>query len=163
MGKIGIPDHILLKPGKLEPDEFEFIQRHGNFGKKILEPMPESEWRLFRSHAEAGASIMNHSNSPIIRTASRIAVTHHERWDGSGYPLGLAGEDIPLEGRITAVADVFDALSSRRPYKPAIPVDKCFEIMQEASGTHFDPAVLAAFLDCKAEVVSVQIEYADLD
>jgi putative two-component system response regulator len=163
VGKIGVPDDILLKPGKLDPDEYEFIQRHGNFGKRILEPMPDSEWRVFRSHTETGASIMNHSNSPIIRTASRIAVTHHERWDGTGYPLGLAGEDIPIEGRITAVADVFDALSSKRPYKPAFPIDKCFAIMLDARGKHFDPEVLDAFLNCKDEVVRVQIEYADID
>jgi len=163
VGKIGVPDDILLKPGKLDPDEYEFIQRHGNFGKRILEPMPDSEWRVFRSHTETGASIMNHSNSPIIRTASRIAVTHHERWDGTGYPLGLAGEDIPIEGRITAVADVFDALSSKRPYKPAFPLEKCFSIMLDARGQHFDPEVLDAFLNCKDEVVRVQIEYADID
>lgn len=90
-------------------------------------------------------------------------MTHHEKWNGSGYPLGLAGEDIPLEGRITAVADVFDALSSRRPYKPAFPLEKCLAIMAEGRGQHFDPAVVDAFFARRDEIVSVQIEYADVD
>ena len=95
--------------------------------------------------------------------AARIAQTHHEWWNGSGYPLGLAGEDIPLEGRITAVADVFDALSAPRPYKAPIPREKCFAIMSEDRGTHFDPRVLDAFFTRSKEVVQVQMEYIDLD
>ena len=93
--------------------------------------------------------------------AKRIAQTHHERWDGSGYPLGLSGEDIPVEGSIVAVADVFDALSSRRPYKPPFPIDKCFELLQNGRGTHFDPRVLDAFLARREDVVRIQIEYAN--
>jgi putative two-component system response regulator len=95
--------------------------------------------------------------------AATIALSHHERWNGSGYPLGLAGEDIPIEGRITAVADVFDALSSKRPYKEAFPLNRCLEIMEEGRGTHFDPTVLDAFFRCRPDIVKVQLKYADVE
>ena len=95
--------------------------------------------------------------------ASRIALTHHEKWDGSGYPFGISGEQIPIEGRITAVADVFDALSTRRPYKPAFPLEKCFAILLEGRGTHFDAHVLDAFLSRRDEVVLIQMSYSDPD
>ena len=95
--------------------------------------------------------------------AARIALTHHEWWDGNGYPLGLAGEDIPLEGRITAVADVFDALSSKRPYKRPFPREKCFQIISEERGTHFDPQVVDAFFSMRDAIVKIQIELADTD
>ena len=95
--------------------------------------------------------------------AYRIALTHHERWDGTGYPIGLSGEDIPLEGRITAVADVFDALSSERPYKKAFPVDECFRILTDGRGSYFDPDVIDAFFKQRSEVVKVQMDYLDVD
>ncbi len=133
VGKIGIPDAILLKPGKLTEEEFLVIQKHCGIGKKIIEPLSIAELQTLRNHAAFGAKIMEAGDSPLLLMAKRIALTHHEHWDGTGYPLGLIGEDIPLEGRITAVADVFDALSSRRPYKPAFPVDKCFEILLEGA------------------------------
>jgi putative two-component system response regulator len=95
--------------------------------------------------------------------AAKIALTHHEKWDGSGYPIGLKGEDIPLAGRITAVADVFDALNSKRPYKPAFGLERCFQIMEEGRGTHFDPKVLDAFLACREAIAQVHRELADLD
>jgi putative two-component system response regulator len=93
--------------------------------------------------------------------AARIAQTHHERWDGKGYPLGLLGDDILLEGRIVAVADVFDALSSKRPYKDPFPREKCFDILREGRGTQFDPAVIDAFLDCSEEIVEIQLLLMD--
>ena len=96
----------------------------------------------------------------VSATAALIALTHHEKWDGSGYPLGLAGEDIPIEGRMTAVADVFDALSTKRPYKPAFPREKCFAILQEESGKHFDPRAIEAFFRRSEEIVRIQIDYA---
>lgn len=161
VGKVGIPDEILLKPGKLSPEEFERMQQHTLFGKRIVERMGDNEWSRLRQHVLIGSKILDVPRSPLLTMAARIALTHHERWDGSGYPLGLAGEDIPLEGRITAVADVFDALSSRRPYKPAYPVDKCFEIISEESGTHFDPKVVAAFISQRESIVQTQIELAD--
>jgi putative two-component system response regulator len=163
LGKIAIPDSILLKPGKLTPEETELMQKHGGFGKKICSRMSGDEFQHFTAHTTLGASIIKNCQSPILDMASTISLTHHEKWDGSGYPLGLAGEDIPLEGRITAVADVFDALSSKRPYKPAFPLTKCFSIMEDSRGTHFDPTVLDAFFRRKDDIVAVQIEYADLD
>jgi putative two-component system response regulator len=141
VGKIGIPDAILLKPAGLEPEEFEQMQKH----------------------AKIGAEMLNVVRSPVIELASSIALTHHEKWDGSGYPLGLAGDDIPIEGRMTAVADVFDALSSKRPYKAAFPHKKCFQIMEDGRGKHFDPRVLDAFFRRRAEIAKVQIDCADLD
>ena len=163
LGKVGVPDDILLKPGKLTPEEFEVMQRHSVHGKHALEPMTDSEWQLFKSHTFLGEMIMNVESSPFIAMASKIALTHHEKWDGTGYPLGLSGEDIPLAGRITAVADVFDALSSRRPYKPAFSLNRCFEIMAEGRGTHFDPKVLDAFLACRDAVIAVRMDLADAE
>ena len=163
VGKIGISDSVLLKPGKLTAEEFETMQKHCGFGKKIAASMSESEARMVRKHTEIGARIMESVCSPILELAKRIALTHHERWDGSGYPLGLAGEDIPLEGRITAVADVFDALSSRRSYKPAFPLKKCLAILEEGRGSHFDPQVLDAFFSQRDEIIEIQIDAADTD
>jgi putative two-component system response regulator len=98
----------------------------------------------------------------VLEMAARIALTHHERWDGSGYPIGLAGEDIPLEGRITAVADVFDALSTKRAYKPAFPIEKCFAMLEDGRSTHFDPQVLDAFFAAREKIIAVQIAYAEI-
>lgn len=162
VGKIGVPDSILLKPGRLDPEEYQLMQRHVAYGRRILDRVHEDETTAVRDHVSIGAKILEQATSPVLVIAARIALTHHERWDGTGYPLGLAGEDIPLEGRIAAVADVFDALSSRRPYKPPFPVDRCFEMLAEGRGTHFDPRVLDAFLGCRAEVIKVQMAYADL-
>ncbi len=161
VGKIGIPDAILLKPGKLTPEEYTLMQRHCGYGRKIVECLPDADSEVLRRHAELGAKIMETGRSPILEMAKRIAMTHHERWDGSGYPLGLSREDIPLEGRITAVADVFDALSSKRSYKSAFPLAKCFEILEEGRSTHFDPAVVDAFLARRDVIVQVQIALAD--
>jgi putative two-component system response regulator len=162
VGKIGIPDAILNNHGKLDPEQFAVMQRHCSFAKKILTPLDEHEWRTLQTHSQLGASLLEISSSPLLMLAARIAQTHHEWWNGMGYPLGLAGEDIPLEGRITAVADVFDALSSPRTYKAPIPRDKCLAIMSEDRGTHFDPRVLDAFFARSKEVVQVQMEYMDL-
>jgi putative two-component system response regulator len=163
VGKIGVPDAILLKPGKLTPEEYEVMQKHCGFGRKIVDCMPTRDADVLRKHAEMGAKLMSVGRSPILDMAKRVALTHHERWDGTGYPLGLEGEAIPIEGRITAVADVFDALGSRRVYKPAFPLAKCLAIIVERRGTHFDPAVVDAFLACRDEIVQVQIDLADTD
>ena len=161
MGKIGIPDAILLKPGKLTPEEYEVMQNHSVYGKRTFQPMSNDEWRAFQNHTFLGEMIMGVDSSPLINMAAKIALTHHEKWDGSGYPLGLAGEEIPLPGRITCVADVFDALSSRRPYKPSWPLDRCFATMELGRGTHFDPSVLDAFIACREEIVQIRMKFAD--
>lgn len=161
VGKIGIPDSILRKPERLEPAEFEIIQKHCDYGRSIFQRMPDVDRDLVRGHTEMGAKILDVQSSPVMRLAASIAFTHHEKWDGTGYPLGLAGEDIPIEGRITAVADVFDALNSWRPYKAAMPLEQCFQIIQEKRGTHFDPQVVDAFFARRAAIVRVQIELSD--
>jgi putative two-component system response regulator len=163
IGKIGTPDAILLKPGKLTPEEFDAMQRHCNYGKKIIQRMTDDEASQMRRHTELGAKILNAGRSPILELAVKIALTHHERWDGTGYPLGLAGEHIPIEGRITSVADVFDALSSKRAYKPAFPLEKSFTIMREGRGTQFDPTVLDAFFARQDDIIQVQINFADVE
>ncbi|MDA1166072.1 MAG: response regulator, partial [Planctomycetota bacterium] len=145
VGKIGIPDSILHKPAKLDPEEYEFIKKHPGFGKQIIECMPEGEWQHLKGHTKLGGQLLDVKSEPIMRMASRIALTHHEWWDGNGYPLGLAGEDIPIEGRITAIADVYDALSSKRPYKKPFSREKCFQMLEENRGTQFDSRVLDAF------------------
>ena len=139
IGKIGIPDSILLKPGKLTTSEWELMQEHPNIGYKILR----------------GSKI------PLVRTAGIIALTHHEKWNGKGYPQGLKGKKIPLVGRITAIADVFDALTSKRPYKPAFEVDKSIEIVKKESGQHFDPDVVEAFLACRDDLLTIKEKYTD--
>jgi HD-GYP domain-containing protein (c-di-GMP phosphodiesterase class II) len=125
VGKVAIPDAILLKPGPLTPDE-----------RKIVE-----------THAEEGYRLVRGSTSAILDMAATIALSHQEKWDGSGYPRGLKGEAIPIEGRIVAVADVFDALTSDRVYRPAFPLEKAIEMMREERGTHFDPVLLDAFME----------------
>ena len=129
VGKIGIPDAILAKPGPLTDEERTAMQRHTEIGHQIL----------------AG------SGSELLELAAEIALTHHEWWDGNGYPRGLSGEEIPMAGRITAVADVFDALTSDRVYRPAIPEPEVIEMLTAARGTHFAPEVLDAFLELHAQ------------
>ena len=134
IGKIGIPDAILLKPGKLDADE----------------------WNIMRSHAEIGARIIGEDKSSLLQMAATIALSHHERWDGTGYPQGLQGEAIPLAARIVAIADVFDALTSKRPYKEAWSADKAFDLIASEAGKHFDPALAACFLGLRAELEAIR-------
>jgi putative two-component system response regulator len=124
IGKVAIPDAVLLKRGPLSKEEFEVI----------------------KTHAVVGAHILSGGQSELLRLAEEIAYTHHERWEGSGYPRGLAGTDIPLAGRLVAVVDVYDALTSTRPYKHAWPVDRAVAEMRSQRGRHFDPEVLDVFL-----------------
>jgi putative two-component system response regulator len=162
IGKIGIPDEILLKPGKLDPEQYERMKRHAVLGKRIIEPLPDHSWERLKGHVFVGQQVLECGSSPVLKMAAQIALTHHEHWDGTGYPLGLAGEDIPLEGRITAVADVFDALASKRPYKAPLPFDRCFAMIAEERGKHFDPRVVETFLRCRSEITAIQLQYADL-
>ncbi|HEX4149828.1 MAG TPA: HD domain-containing phosphohydrolase [Pirellulales bacterium] len=145
IGKIAIPDAILSKPGKLTPDEWAVMQRHCVIGREILEGRATSS-ASFHTWLSLGEQndVQSYEN-PVLRMAASIAMNHHERWDGTGYPQKLAGEDIPLEARIVAVADVFDALLSRRPYKPALSEPAALKIISEESGRHFDPRVVQAF------------------
>ncbi len=138
------------------------MQKHSSYGKRITQSLPDHEANVLRCHAELGSRLLGKGDSPILALAAIISLSHHEKWDGTGYPLGLAGTDIPIEGRITAVADVFDALSSERPYKRPFPLDKCLEILKEGRGKHFDPEVLDAFFNCRDEIVQIQIHYADV-
>ena len=130
-------------------------------GKNIISPYEAQERDALRSHARLGQGILHIRNSPLMMMAACIAQTHHEHWDGKGYPLGLKGEDIPIEGRIVAVADVFDALSSKRPYKEAFPREKCFKIMLEMREKKLDPTMVDAFFDCGSTIVEVQMQLAD--
>ncbi len=161
VGKIGIPDAILFKPGRLDKDEYNLMKSHCALGKQIIEPISEKEWNILKTHTRIGESMLHVRSSSLLMLAARIAQTHHEHWNGGGYPLGLKGSDIPLEGRIVAVADVFDALSSRRPYKEPFPREKCFSILAEGRGTQFDPDVVDAFFECSEEIVEVQLLLMD--
>ncbi len=157
VGKIGIPDEILRKAGKLTPEEYKIMQGHCVAGTRII----RDEIGDVASHELSSPKMFDECGSPIMRLAAIVALTHHEKWDGSGYPLGLLGEQIPIEGRITSVADVFDALSTQRPYKDPIPLEKCFLIMEEGRGKHFDPRVLDAFFRQKSEIIRVFHEFRD--
>lgn len=161
MGKIGIPDAVLLKPGRLDEREIEIMRKHAEYGCDIVSTMNRAGWKDHASHTSLGAQLLDQTCSPLLRMASVIALTHHERWDGTGYPRQLRGEEIPIEGRITAVADVFDALSSNRPYKPAMPFDECFRVLEESRGTHFDPRVLDVFLAHKELILRIRSENPD--
>ena len=146
VGKIGIPDHILLKPAKLTDDEWKIMKRHPYIGAKILES-PNNQ----QKDEEEG----------FIKVAKVIAYSHHEKWDGSGYPRRLKGDNIPIEGRITAIADVFDALTSKRPYKDPFSLEKSFKILKEGSGSHFDPKVVDAFFNRVDEILEIKEKYKD--
>ncbi len=139
VGKIGIPDQILLKPGKLDPEEWEIIKQHSILGVQILEG----------------------SDAESLKLAEVIALTHHEKWDGSGYPKNLKGSDIPLLGRITAIADVFDALISKRPYKEPFSLENAFSIIKEGRGNQFDPQLVDAFFSVEGEILSIKDKYKD--
>lgn len=139
IGKIGIPDAILLKPGRLTPEEFA----------------------IMKGHARLGFELLDGSESIVLQAAAQIAGSHHEKFDGSGYPRGLAGTAIPLLGRIVAVADVFDALVSDRPYKRQWPIDKALAYLQNGANEHFDPECVAAFLAHPEKVVEIRARFQD--
>lgn len=145
IGKIGIPDRVLLKPGKLDPQEWQIMQTHAKLG---LDAIESAERRV-------GHSI------PFLTCAKEIAYSHHERWDGAGYPLGLAGDAIPISARLMAVADVYDALNSVRVYKNATPHDEVVSMVEDKRGNHFDPDVVEAFLATREEFRSIAQRFAD--
>ena len=142
VGKINIPDNVLNKPGKLSDEEFEIMKTHTTAGKKIMED---------------AISTVNGEN--YLKEARNMAAYHHERWDGKGYPEGLHGEVIPLSARIMAVADVFDALTSPRVYKPAFPLEKALNIIEDGAGKQFDPKCVEVFVDSLDEVEVILRKY----
>ncbi len=139
IGKIGTPDAVLLKKGPLNPDE----------------------WEVMRNHSAIGAEILGDDPSELMQMAHRIAITHHEKWDGSGYPRGLKEADIPIEGRIVAIADVFDALTSVRPYKTAWTIEAAQEFLEQQSGKHFDPELVMLFIANMPAVIEVKESWAE--
>ncbi len=141
IGKVGIPDSILNKNGKLDPDE----------------------WEIMKTHAQIGYDILKTSKRDILQSAAIVSYSHHEKWDGSGYPLGLKGEEIHIFGRITAVADVFDALGSDRVYKKAWPLEKILELFKEEKGKHFDPNIIDVFLNNLNEFIEIKERYKDVN
>lgn len=161
VGKIGIPDAVLLNPGRLDKEEFEVMKEHCSLGCEIMEPLAEYNGEIVRQHADVGGFIMDGVDSPMLELAALIARTHHEKWDGTGYPKQLKGDQIPIEGRICCVADVYDALCSERPYKPAFPMQKCLEIMLSERGTRFDPIVLDAFFRRLSDIEKIRLTYDD--
>lgn len=140
MGKVGISDSILLKPGKLEDDEFE----------------------IMKTHSSIGFSILSQKETPLLKLAAEIAHTHHEKYNGMGYPNGLKADDIPLSGAIVAVVDVFDALLSERPYKKAFTLEKTLEIINNDSGSHFHPKVVELFIDSLDEILEIRARLKDV-
>jgi putative two-component system response regulator len=139
VGKVGVPDRILFKPGRLSPAEFDVV----------------------KMHAEWGSEILGRGEADLLATAAVIARTHHERWDGAGYPNGLSGRQIPIEGRIAAVADVFDAMVSRRVYKPAYPMERALDALTDGRGNHFDGELVEHFLTSIDRVGEIQRHYPD--
>lgn len=156
VGKIGITDAILLKPGKLTPEERRIMQTHTDIGAAILTEAPQGMHYLLGEQVEL---MKTFANEPLKQTAANIAISHHEKWDGSGYPKGLKGDAIPIEGQIVAVADVYDALRSIRPYKPAFDVDKVMGIMRSERGKHFSPLVIDAFEKVQPEFEEIRAKY----
>ena len=139
IGKIGIPDNVLLKPGKLDADE----------------------WKIMQTHVSIGAEIIGEDKSILLSTARTAAITHHEKWNGKGYPSGTSGKDIPFIGRVVAIADVFDALTSERPYKKAWPTEKAINLIKDESGEHFDPELVNAFLKITYKILEIREKYKD--
>ena len=163
LGKIGIPDSILRKPGSLDYHEWDFMEQHCAMGVDILKPLSAAELAAYREHPLIGRDILQERDTPLLRMAAEIAAHHHERWDGAGYPEGLEGERIPLPARIVAVADVYDALASQRPYKPSFPHDRCCALIAEASGTQLDPNIVNVFLESTDRIVAIREEWKDED
>lgn len=139
IGKIGIPDNILLKPGSLDP----------------------GEWQIMKTHPKIGAEIIGDHPSELLQLSKTIAMSHHEKWDGSGYPMGLSGEKIPLEARIITITDVFDALMSERPYKKAWTLERALELMQSQVNISFDPFLFGLFIQLVPEVIKIRQKFSD--
>lgn len=155
IGKIGVPDSILLKPGPLTPKERAIVERHAEIGESILRQTPKSIALLPLMNLEGWLQVDNKKPSSLIEMAGIIARHHHEKWNGTGYPDKLAGEEIPIEARLVGLADVYDALRSTRPYKAAMTAPEADEILQTQSGRHFDPRLVQAFRDASGRIEEV--------
>ena len=140
-GKIGTPDSILKAERKLT----------------------DEEWVIMKQHSQVGHDILSRSSNPVFKLAAEIALSHHEKWNGQGYPNGLSGKEIPESARIVAIADVFDALTMKRPYKEEWPVEKAMKIISEDSGTHFHPALVEVFFDIHEEILLIKSEWKDME
>jgi putative two-component system response regulator len=149
IGKVGIPDSILLKPGKLTDDEFDIMKEHARYGGEAL--------------ARAESALVDSESSSFLKMAREIADAHHEKWDGSGYPEGLVGDAIPVAARLMALADVYDALISKRVYKPAFPHERAVSIIEEGRGSHFDPDIVDAFLRIQDAFHRIALDFSDHD
>ncbi len=158
VGKVGIPDAVLLKPGRLDADEFAVMKTHAAIGAEAIAKAMTEAVSAFEGDATDVSGAFG-----FMQVAREIALMHHEKWDGSGYPAGLAGEAIPVSGRLMALADVFDALTCRRIYKPPMPVEKAHQIIVEGRGTHFDPDVVDAYLACRDKFAEIARRFADPD
>ena len=161
VGKIGIPDAILLKPGPLNPTEVAVMRKHCLYGCEMLGPLDGSACDAGASCLSAEALLRSDEVNELLQLARILALCHHERWDGTGYPLGLVGTDIPIEARIVAVVDVYDALRSNRPYKAAFPEQECLAYLREKAGSQFDPAVIEAFLENVDAIRSIREQWKD--
>jgi putative two-component system response regulator len=163
IGKIGIPDSVLLKAGPLDDEEWAIMQRHCEIGERILREQSKAVVPLFYWYAPESPPINDtlENHDPVLDMAASVALTHHERWDGNGYPQQLAGEAIPLESRIVAIADVFDALTSNRPYRAARPEEEALTIIDSTVGSHFDPRVHAAFVRSLPEIRIIRARFDD--
>ncbi len=147
IGKVGIPDRILLKPSSLSREEFDIMKTHTTLGFEAIE----------QAEKTLGTPV------PFLKTAKEIVLSHQEKWDGSGYPQGLKGDAIPMSARLMAVADVYDALISQRVYKPALPHDRAVQIMFQGRGSHFDPDMVDAFIEIQREFDAIAQRYKDSD
>jgi putative two-component system response regulator len=157
LGKVGIPDAILLKPGRLTLDEFEIMKTHAAIGADAIAKAMQDALAA----ADEGMAAQASGAFAFLVVAREIALSHHEKWDGSGYPAGLAGNSIPAAGRLMALADVFDALTRRRVYKKPMPIDQATRIITEGRGTHFDPDVVDAYLSCRERFAEIATRFAD--
>jgi len=159
VGKIGIPDEVLLKPGKLDAPEMEIMRRHCMYGCEILGPLGSKD----EAHRICSDTLLvrEMEGNEQLRLARILALCHHERWDGTGYPFGLSTMDIPLEARIVSVVDVYDALCSDRPYKKAFSPERAAELIRAGAGTQFDPDVVEAFFLNQDEIMAIRTRWSD--
>ncbi len=165
IGKIGIPDAILLKPGPLTPDEWTVMRKHCEYGCMILN-QPQHDMLMETHPGKDFCSLLTslkqwETRAQLVPAAQAIALAHHERWDGTGYPCGLAQEDIPLEARIVSVVDVYDAVGSHRPYKESLPEEECQRIIRSGAGKAFDPEVVAAFFESLRTILFLKQRWSD--